>query len=160
MSELIATPVVKNKFWVVEDSGNKIATIQAREDGGFVYVYNDRREYFSSTHDLKQKLNIKFSTSVKKNKDDTKQIYGYPAKGKIYNQLFDVKRKIPIYTKQSKSKSFYCAGFYLVKQNNIWTEQYCPKNITLQRYEFFGPFATKEEMIQYKDKNDTIKYSY
>jgi hypothetical protein len=32
MSELIAKPVIKNKFWVVEESGNKIATIQARDD--------------------------------------------------------------------------------------------------------------------------------
>ena len=48
MSEKIAKQIVKNKFWVVEDSGNKVATIQARDDGGFVYVHDDEREYFSS----------------------------------------------------------------------------------------------------------------
>ena len=44
MSELIATPIVKNKFWVVEDRGEKIATIQARDDGGFVYAHWDGEE--------------------------------------------------------------------------------------------------------------------
>ena len=130
MSELIATPVVKNKFWVVEDRGNKIATIQAREDGGFVYVHDDQREYFSSTRDLKQKLNIKFGSLARKHKEDIKTIYGFPVKGKIYNQVFDVQRRLPIYTKQEKSKSFYCAGFYLIKFNNDWNEYFCPKNIT------------------------------
>jgi len=146
MSELIATPVVKNKFWVVEDRGNKIATIQAREDGGFVYVHDDQREYFPSTRDLKQKLNIKFGSITRKHKEDIKTIYGFPVKGKIYNQVFDVQRRLPIYTKQEKSKSFYCAGFYLIKFNNIWNEYFCPKNITLQRYQYLGPFKSKDEV--------------
>jgi hypothetical protein len=55
MKKLIATPVVKNKFWVVENLGQKIATIQAREDGGFVYVYDEHREFFPSVKNLKQK---------------------------------------------------------------------------------------------------------
>ena len=152
MSELIATPIVKNKFWVVEDHGEKIATIQARDDGGYVYVYDDQREYFSSAKDLKQKLNIKFNSVLKKKKEELGSVYGFPVKGKIYNQMYDVQRRLPIYTKQSKSRSYYCAGFYLVKLNNTWTESFCPKNITLQRYKFLGPFSSKEEMhLKLKD---------
>jgi hypothetical protein len=58
MSELIAKPVIKNKFWVVEDSGQKIATIQAKDDGGYAYVHDEQREYFPSVKNLKLKYNI------------------------------------------------------------------------------------------------------
>ena len=145
MSELIATPVVKNKFWVVEDRGEKIATIQAREDGGFVYVHEDQREYFPSTKDLKQKLNIKFGSSSKTKQDHKNEVYGFPVKGKSYNQVYDVVRKLPIFSKNAKSKSLYCAGYYLVNLNNIWNIVFCPKNITLNRYKFYGPYKSEDE---------------
>jgi hypothetical protein len=64
-AEKIAKPVVKNKFWVVEDQGTKIATIQAKDDGGFVYVHDNQREYFPSVQILKKKYNIKFGTANK-----------------------------------------------------------------------------------------------
>jgi hypothetical protein len=146
MSELIAKPVIKNKFWVVEDSGQKIATIQAREDGGYAYVHDNQREYFPSVKNLKQKYNIKFSTAKKIIKENTKTVYTYPISGRAYNQVWDVQRKLPIYSKTAKSKSLFCAGYYLIKINCVWTENFCPKNITISRYEYVGPFKSKDHM--------------
>jgi hypothetical protein len=151
MSELIAKPVVKNKFWVVEESGNKIATIQAVNDGIVVYVHDEQREYFPSVKNLKQKYNIKFGSIEKFKKDSNKTVYGYPVTGKPYNQVWDVQRRLPIYSKTEKSKSLFCAGYYLININSIWHEHYCPKNITVGRYKYIGPFKTKEEM------NNTLK---
>ena len=49
MTETIARPVVKNKFWIVEVGGEKIATIQAIGEGeGFVYVHNNERKIYPS----------------------------------------------------------------------------------------------------------------
>lgn len=145
MNDLIATPVVKNKFWVVEDHGEKIATIQAREDGGYVYVHDDEREYFDTVTVLKKKYNIKFGPVCKNNKSPNKNVYGYPISGKAYNQVYDVQRKLPIFSKTPKSKSFFCAGYYLIQMNGFWTESFCPKNITVNRYPYYGPFATEDE---------------
>ena len=156
MSELIAKPVIKNKFWVVEESGNKIATIQARDDGGYAYVHDEQREYFPSVNNLKQKYNIKFSNLEKPKKENNKTVYGYPITGKAYNQVWDVQRRLPIYSKTSNSKSLFCAGYYLIKLNHEWTENFCPKNITLGRYEYLGPFKTKNE-IQQMLKEQTCK---
>ena len=153
MSELIAKPVIKNKFWVVEDSGQKIATIQAREDGGYAYVHEDQREYFPSAKNLKQKYNIKFGTDQKIKKENTKTVYGYPVTGRAYNQVWDVQRKLPIFSKTPKSKSLFCAGHYLIKLNCIWSENFCPKNITIARYEYVGPFKTKDAMHNYLKEN-------
>jgi hypothetical protein len=146
MSELIAKPVIKNKFWVVEESGQKIATIQAREDGGYAYVHDDQREYFPSVKNLKQKYNIKFGTAEKTKKQNNKSLYEYPVTGRTYNQVWDVQRKLPIYSKTTKSKSLFCAGYYLIKINCVWTEHFCPKNITISRYEYLGPFKNKDHM--------------
>jgi hypothetical protein len=143
MNQPIAKPVIKNKFWVVEDHGQKIATIQAREGGGFVYVYDNQREYFHSTKQLTKQLNIKFSSLVTKPPKDNNYVYGFPIKGKAYNEVFDVIRKLPIYSKNSKSKSLYCAGYYYICLNDIWTLSFCPKNITLNRYKFYGPYKSQ-----------------
>ena len=151
MSELIAKPVIKNKFWVVEDSGNKVATIQARDDGGYAYVHAENREYFPSVKNLKQKYNIKFGSLERPKAENSKTVYGYPVSGKAYNQVWDIQRRLPIYSKTLKSKSLFCAGYYLIKLNCTWIEHFCPKNITIGRYEYLGPFKTKDEM------NKTLK---
>lgn len=146
MSALIAKPVIKNKFWVVEDSGNKVATIQAREDGGYAYVHDNQREYFASVKNIKQKYDIKFGNLERSKKDNSKTVYGYPVTGKTFNQVWDVQRRLPIYSKTAKSKSLYCAGYYLININGVWNEAFCPKNITLNRYTFTGPFRDKQQM--------------
>jgi hypothetical protein len=146
MNELIATPVVKNKFWVVEAQGEKIATIQARDDGGYVYVHDEQREFFPTVTVLKKTHNIKFGTLPKNKKAPGTLVYGYPISGKAYNQVYDVQRRLPIYSKTLKSKSLFCAGYYLIKCNSVWTTAFCPKNITVNRYEYLGPFKSEKDM--------------
>lgn len=149
MTELIARPVLKNKYWIVESEGNKVATIQAVEDGGFVYVHDNERERFTTIKLLSKAHNVVFdSTSTKKEKiiTESHEAHGFPVTNKPWNTLWDVKHQFPVYTKTSKSKSFYCAGYYIIKFNNGWVKSYCPKFITLNRYEYQGPFKTKTEM--------------
>lgn len=149
MTELIARPVLKNKYWIVESEGNKVATIQAVEDGGFVYVHDNERERFTTIKLLSKAHNVVFdSTATKKEKlaSESHEAHGFPVTNKPWNTLWDVKHQFPVYTKTSKSKSFYCAGYYIIKFNNGWVKSYCPKFITLNRYEYQGPFKTKTEM--------------
>lgn len=155
MTELIAKPVVKNKFWVVEEQGNKIATIQAVDDGTFVYVTDERRERFPTIKNLSRQYSIVFDKPKKKAAANTgNQIYGYPTSSKPYNELYDVVRKLPVYTKLAKSKSYYCAGYYVVNYDNYWVKEYCPKLITLNRYPFSGPYRSNEEAIAKLKENN------
>ncbi len=148
MTELIAKSVLKNKYWIVEEQGEKIATIQAIEEGGFVYVDGSSRQLYPSIKLLTKDHNIVFDTESKKSKQSAGSFdaYGYPTSQKPWNVLWDVKHQFPVYTKTSKSKSYYCAGYYIIKFNNGWVKSYCPKFITLNRYEFQGPYTTKEQM--------------
>lgn len=150
MNEIIAKPVVKNKFWIVESGGEKIATIQAVEEGGFVYVHDEQREMFPSIRMLTKKYNIEFvkAERPKKIKQDIYDVYGYPTPNQPNNEVLDVQRYLPIYTKGAKSKSFFCAGYYIIRFSNTWVRAYCPKLITLNRYEYQGPFKTQERMIE------------
>jgi hypothetical protein len=150
MTELIAKPIVKNKMWIVEDSGTKVGNIMAIEEGGFVYVHNNQREMFTTIKLLTKKYNIEFARAekVKKEKQDVYDVYGFPTNSQPHNQVLDVQRYLPIYTKGSKSKSFFCAGYYIIKFSSTWVRAYCPKLITLNRYEYQGPFKTQERMAE------------
>jgi len=150
MSETIARPVVKNKYWIVETSGNKVATIQAIEEGGFVYVHDEQREMFPSIKMITKKYNIEFvkAERPRRVKQDIYDVYGFPTPNQPNNEVLDVQRYLPIYTKGAKSKSFFCAGYYIIRFSNTWVRAYCPKLITLNRYEYQGPFKTQERMIE------------
>ena len=144
---LEAKTVLKNKFWIVEQQGEKIATIQAVEDGGFVYASSNERKRYPTIKLLSKERNVVFEEPAKKSKTIVEhEVHGYPTNCKPWNVLYDVKHHFPIYTKTSKSKSYYCAGHYIIRFNNGWVKSYCPKFITLNRYDYQGPFKTKEEM--------------
>jgi hypothetical protein len=150
MNELIAKQIIKNKFWIVEDHGEQVATIQAVEDGTVVYVHEATRQKFPSIKVLSKEINVIFDNAKpeKKLKPTTHDVHGYPTTNKPWNTLWDVQHQFPVFTKTSKSKSFYCAGYYIIHFNSGWVKSYCPKFITLSRYEYQGPFATKEEMLE------------
>jgi hypothetical protein len=62
--------------------------------------------------------------------------------------MLDVQRKLPLFTKSAKSKSLYCAGYYIIKFDKGWVKSFCPKLITVERYETKGPFKSDLEMRQ------------
>lgn len=150
MTELIAKPVVKNKMWIVESSGTKVGNIMTVDEGGVVYVHDNQREMFPSIKLLSKQYNIEFvkAEKPKKEKLDVYTVYGFPTNSHPHNEVLDVQRYLPIYTKGSKSKSFFCAGYYIIKFSSTWVRAYCPKLITLNRYEYEGPFKSQERMLE------------
>jgi hypothetical protein len=148
MSELVAKPVVKNKMWIVENAGTKVGNIMVIDEGGVVYVHDDQRERFASIRVLSKKYNIEFAKAERPQVDTTHEVYGYSTSTRPHNQVLDVQRYLPIYTKTAKSKSFFCAGYYIIKFSQNWVRAYCPKLITLNRYEYQGPFKTQERMLE------------
>tara|TARA_R110000796_G_scaffold46462_1_gene112160 strand:+ start:4690 stop:5166 length:477 start_codon:yes stop_codon:yes gene_type:complete len=149
--ELLAKPVIKNKYWIVEKGTVKIGTIQTIDEinGGVVYVHNDVREKFTNIKSLSLTHNIKFGKQTDKAKSETYDVYGFPSCFNPYNTIYDVKRKVPLFTKSKNSKSFYCAGHYLIKFSGEWITENCPKSITISRYEYKGPFKTVQEAKDY-----------
>jgi len=148
---MLATPVIKNKFWIVEDSkGTKIGTIQNTTDGtkNVVLVTNKDRTRYPSIKVLSEKHNIKIGRDVKKAKVKPEvTVYGYPTSDEFsFNEMYNAQIGLPVYTKTEDSKSFFCAGYYLINFNNCWVKNYCPKLLTLDRNKYKGPFHTEKEM--------------
>jgi hypothetical protein len=143
---LFAKPVIKNKCWIVERDGSKVGTIMTNP-AGVVFQHDEKKEQFASLKVLSDKYNIIVEKALpKKTISAGHNVYGFPCENKPNNSLWDLQHKLPIYTKGNKSKSFFCAGYYIVKFNNGWVKSYCPKLITLNRYPYAGPYDSLEEV--------------
>jgi hypothetical protein len=146
----LAKPVLKNKFWIVEENGEKVAAVLSTAQG-VVLVDNNRRERFNSTKLLSNKYNINFvdTPSIKKNKE--KSIYDFPCDSVPHNSIYDLKYRLPLYTKSNKSKSFYCAGYYLLELDGVWQTVFCPKRLVLTRNKFHGPYKDIKSAAEIAD---------
>jgi len=149
MIKLKAKTILKDKFWIIENDGNKVASLQ-RSDIGYTVIQDKCREQFATQKELKTKYNIVFDSGKSKVKEKSKAVYDFPCKTEPFNDMYDVKNKLPIFTKNEKSKSFYCAGYYAIKFDS-WMPSFCPKLLTLTRNDFLGPFKSRIEM------NEVIK---
>jgi hypothetical protein len=143
-----AKTILKDKFWIVEDEGEKVGTLSLNEDR-FVLNSKSGISFFNSKRQLEKKLGIKITEKiVEEVVEPNKDVYGFPTSSTPYNEMYDVKRRLPLFTKSIKSKSLYCAGYYIIRFEKGWVQSHCPKLITLERYEYKGPFKSNIEMRQ------------
>ena len=150
-----AKTLVKNKFWIVEQDGQKLGTLQKQEDNGWIFLSKkDSRQVFHPPESLYTRFGVDIfaESSMARIEDEVQtdnfEVHGYPCSQHPYNPMFDVQKKLPVYTKTPKSKSQFCAGYYIICFEKGWRKAYCPKMITLSRYEYNGPMKTKLEMQQ------------
>jgi len=150
MTDIHAKPIVDGKFWIVEEQGNKVGILKITEQKKYVFSSKDTITTFDSKKKLVEQFGENFFVKSKTEKPlvQEKVVHGFPTSARPFNPLYDVKRHLPLFTKSNKSKSVYCAGFYIIKFEKGWVKSFCPKLITLERYEFQGPFKTELEMKQ------------
>lgn len=151
MTELHAKPIIADKFWIVEQDGNKVATLRKNDDDRFVMSNESGIKIYETKESLTKEFGKKFFTvKIVKEADHSlpNEVHGFPTSTTPHNPLYDVKRKLPLFTKSEDSKSLYCAGYYTIKFDKGWVKSFCPKLITLQRYAYNGPFKTELEMKQ------------
>jgi len=147
--ELHAKPVIDGKFWIVEKNDQKIGVLKITEQKKYMFSSKDQITTFDNKKKIIDKFGKDFFIKKSENKeldDNKKSVYGFPTSSIPHNVIFDVKKKLPLFTKSLKSKSIYCAGYYIIKFNKGWVKSFCPKLITIDRYPFQGPFTTEIEM--------------
>jgi len=145
-----AKPIIDGKFWIVENNGVKIGLLHKFEKNRYL-ISSKQGETFLKKSDIENTFGREFfqihdNVSVKT--DDKKEMYGYPTSCYPFNPIFDLRKKLPLFTKSPASKSLYCAGYYLIKFNKGWVKSFCPKQITIERYENKGPYKTDIELKQ------------
>jgi hypothetical protein len=144
-----AKPLIPNKSWLLETDGLKIGTL-SKERSSYSILKDGKKITVGSVKDVKEKLGIEFYDIPKVAKIETTEyaVYDFPCGSKPYGSVYNIRKKLPIYAKSTKSKSLYCAGYYVIKFRKGWVKSFCPKLITLERYPFQGPFKTELEMKQ------------
>jgi len=146
--------LVKDKFWIVEENGQKLGTLQKQDTNGWIFLGKTSKETFHTKEDVVEKFGDIFTIDSKSTETPIEsepsqyEVHGYPVNQKPYNPVFDVQKQIPIYGKTPKSRSLFGAGYYIIQFPKGWRKAYCPKLITLQRYPFKGPIKSKIEMQQ------------
>jgi len=149
MTEIHAKPIVDGKYWVVEQDGERIATLHKKENNKFILCNSDGELFFNRKEELTKQFGKDFflnSPKIKFTKTAPKEVHGYPTSKTPYNPMYDLRRKLPLFTKSDQSKSLYCAGYYIIKFDKGWVKSFCPKAITIERYPYKGPFKTENEM--------------
>jgi len=148
----VAKVVIPNKSWIVEDSGIKLGTLN-KEKKGFSFYRQGLKVDIKDIKEVEDRFGLAlFEESISKiQKNSLKKIidcsvYDYPTASKPHNPVFNIVKKLPIYAKSGKSKSLYCAGYYVIQFRKGWVKSFCPKLITLERYPYQGPYKTETEM--------------
>ena len=147
--KLKAKEIVENKFWIVEDAGVRVGTLSV-SDERFMFSDSSGTRFFNNKSQLQKGLgkNLEWLSPNIVEVNGDKEVHGYPTSTVPFNAMFNVQKKLPLYTKSAKSKSLYCAGYYIIHFDKGWVKSFCPKLITVERYESRGPFKTDLEMKQ------------
>jgi len=139
-----AKPIVANRYWILKDQDRKIGTVEAQE-GGFQVRINGQIQQFRTIPMVRQRVDIDFEPEFRARPQPRDQVQGFDTGCRVHNAMWDVRRRLPLFTKTAKSKSWYAAGWYQIKQHRRWSLIRNPKLIILDRYQFVGPFHTKEQ---------------
>jgi hypothetical protein len=143
---LIAKPVVDKQFWILQEDNRKVGNVQAC-DGGYQVNINNQITQYKTIRMVAQRVNVQFESAPKiaRHQPTTDLVHNYPASGRVYNPVWNVAQHLPVYTQTSKSKSWFAAGWYLVRKGRVWQTVLSPKLIVLQRYTYQGPFYTEQQ---------------
>ena len=144
-----AKPVIQDQYWILRDQDGKVGNIQADTTGYSVCINNTQTHVESLDH-IRNQFGVDFEMIVARSNDSTTDntVYGYPTTNTPFNVMWDVRRQIPIWTREKNSRSLMAAGWFRVRQGTTWRLIMCPKVIILDRYQYQGPFRTRHEAMQ------------
>ena len=114
-------------------------------DGGFALTIRNKVAKFKTIRMLRRQANIEFAEPEHVTPIPKDRVHGYPTGCRTHNGMWNVQLKLPLFTKTNKSKSWFAAGWYSIKQHRSWKVLQNPKLIVLERYTYQGPFYTEEQ---------------
>jgi hypothetical protein len=161
MSDIFATPIVDDQFWIVKQDGARIATLHKNANNKFMLSNTNGELLFNEKSELTEYFGNNFfmlSNDKVAQPVNSTECHGYPTSCMPYNAMYDVQRKLPLFTKSERSKSIFCAGYYRIKFDYYWNTTFCPKLITVDRYRTSGPYKSETEMKQAREYAKSNQY--
>jgi len=143
---LVAKTIIKDQYWVVTDGFRKVGNV-VYDGSGFDVKLDGINSHYKNYNEITKFTKIRFEPTKSSSAKPQILYPEFPVPTKIYNSIFDIKRKLHLFTKTKKSKCYHVAGFFVLKQNGIFQTVFCPKFIFIQRYEYLGPYKTETEAL-------------
>jgi hypothetical protein len=141
---IIAKPVIANQYWILHQDNQKVGNIEAC-DGGYQVKINNSISQYRTIDMAAQRAQIEFVPADATADHKPNLVHGYPAAGRVHNAVWNIPLKLPLFTRSTKSKSWFAAGWYAVYRNRTWRVVQDPKLIALQRYKYRGPFQSEQQ---------------
>ena len=97
---------MENRFWILEEDGRKLGTICRQEDRRYINSCDTGIMIFDNQRQLQSKFNGSWmwGSTLERTEETTRckrnSVYDYPSKFKAFNQIFDVQKKLPLFTKK------------------------------------------------------------
>ena len=103
-----AKEILKDKFWIVESNGERFGTLSVNEEKQYMLTNDEGTRFFPSVKKLKQTLNteISFTTASEVEEVSDKIVHGYATSCTPYNPMYDVQKKLPLFTKVKNQKVY------------------------------------------------------
>lgn len=139
---IIAKPVIKEKFWILEEQGNRVGMMNF-SDGDYVIKLKKKDLILHSTDELK-KHHIEFAGRDLSHGGHM-TVMGYPTDQEDVYNIQEV-NGLPCFTKKPNTKSVHAAGWYGVKFKNGWVPSFCPRLSTINSYETLGPYKSQMDL--------------
>jgi hypothetical protein len=152
---IVAKPVIAKRYWILKQNDQKVGALEA-DNGEYVMRIDNQVRRFKTIPMVRRSVDIEFDTVEKTTPSKPQQVYGYDTKCRTFNAMWNLKYKLPLFTKEKKSKSWYAAGWYRVKQHRTWKIVQNPKLILLERYQYQGPFHTQEQAQEHESTHTPI----
>ena len=138
-----AKSVIANKFWIVENNGEKLGTLKCVQPDVYEFFTNSDQ---STTVLTEKEFKKQFKIVNTVDKGTFVDVYGYTTN---CEEVFNVRTEenVPVFTKTVNSTNYHCAGWYAIYFPSIkWSSAYCPRLKTLKSYPFIGPFKTEQDV--------------
>lgn len=159
---LRAKVVMPDKFWILESNGIRKGTMSKQPNpvkpDAVLVVIDQNESVYDNLDKACWELSINFEEAVEETivEASHESVQGYPTKCPAFNPIWDIKRKLPVFTKTEKSRTLHAAGYYIIHFDTGWAQAFCPKVSTLEGNEFQGPFKDKVEMRERLRKANDI----
>jgi hypothetical protein len=138
-----------NESWFLYTNDlEKIGILSKQKDSYFILA-SAINEKFNSWNEILNFFNISEFTFIEdeKHSDSLFDIDGYPTdiEFPIIKDLHS-ELKLIQYAKTDNSEIYYSPGYFCLHFPKQAMPAFCPKITTIQKYNFSGPFKSKEEM--------------
>ncbi len=141
---ILAKPVIPDQYWILQQDDRKVGNILA-ERGGFRVVIHGNEHHVTTLGLIQPRIPIRFQDRPQTlTQPSADSVMGYPALGPVHNPTWNCRLRAPQYTRDSRSRSWWAAGWWLVDEGAHRRVRLCPKLIVLERRPHQGPFQTRE----------------